>query len=68
MLAELNPVVRGWGNYYRRAHVRRLFNRLNGWILRRIWSWKYKRWRNAGSLMLTASKLYGELGLGLSEK
>lgn len=63
MLAELNPVVRGWGNYYRRAHVRRLFNRLNGWILRRIWSWKYKRWRNAGSLKLPASKLYGELGL-----
>ena len=23
VLAELNPIVRGWGNYYRRAHVRR---------------------------------------------
>ncbi len=63
MLAELNPVVRGWGNYYRRAHVRRLFNRLNGWILRRVWSWKYKRWRNAGSLKLPAPKFYGGLGL-----
>lgn len=63
MLAELNPVIRGWGLYYRRAHVRRLFNRLNGWILRRVWSWRHKRWRNAGPRKLPAQKLYGELGL-----
>ena len=44
MLAELNPVVRGWGMYYRRAHVRRLFNRLNGWIVLRVWNFRYRRW------------------------
>lgn len=44
----INPVIRGWGNYYRKAHVRRLFNRLQGWIVRRIWSHRFKRWRNAG--------------------
>jgi RNA-directed DNA polymerase len=63
LLDELNPVIRGWGNYFRRAHVRRLFHRLNGWIVRRIWSWRYKRWRNAGWRRLPRSKLYGELGL-----
>jgi group II intron reverse transcriptase/maturase len=31
MLDELNPVLRGWGNYYRRANVRRLFHRLTRW-------------------------------------
>lgn len=44
----LNPVIRGWGNYYRKAHVRRLFNRLQRWIVRRIWSHRCKRWRNQG--------------------
>ena len=63
MLDELNPVIRGWVNYFRRAHVRRLFHRLDGWIARRIWSWRYKRWRNLGWRRLPRSKLYGELGL-----
>jgi RNA-directed DNA polymerase len=63
LIAELNPVVRGWGNYYKRAHVRKLFNRLNRWIVRRIWSHQYKRWRNAGWKHLPESRLYGEHGL-----
>jgi RNA-directed DNA polymerase len=63
LLDELNPVVRGWGTYFRRANVRRLFHRLNGWIVRRIWSWRYKRWRNAGWKRLPRQRLYGELGL-----
>ena len=63
VLDELNPVIRGWGRYYCRAHVRRLFHRLNGWIMRRIWSWRYKRWRNQGWKRLPRRRLYGELGL-----
>jgi len=63
LLDELNPVIRGWGNYFRRAHVRRLFHRLDGWILRRIWSWRYKRWRCRGWRKLPGAKLYGKLGL-----
>lgn len=63
VLDELNPILRGWGNYYRRAHVRRLFNRLNRWVVRRVWSHQYKRWRNAGWRTLPERRLYGELGL-----
>ena len=63
LLDELNPVIRGWGMYYRRAHVRRLFNRLSRWIIRRIWSWRYKRWRNIGWKRLPERQLYGEFGL-----
>jgi group II intron reverse transcriptase/maturase len=63
LIDELNPVIRGWGNYYCKAHVRKLFNRLNRWIVRRIWSYKYKRWRNAGWKILPVRKLYGEMGL-----
>ena len=63
VLAELNPIIRGWGNYYRRAHVRRLFNRLNHWIVLRVWNHRHKHWRNAGWRELPDRRLYGELGL-----
>ena len=63
LIGELNPIIRGWGNYYRKAHVRKLFNRLDRWIRRRIWSHRTKHWRNAGWKELPESKLHGELGL-----
>ena len=62
-IAGLNPLLRGWGEYYKRAHVRKLFHRLDGWIRRRIWSHRYKRWSNAGWTQLPLPKLYGEYEL-----
>ena len=38
LIGRLNPILRGWGHYYKRSHVRRIFNRLNRWIVRRILS------------------------------
>jgi RNA-directed DNA polymerase len=63
LVVELNPLLRGWGEYYKRAHVRRLFNRLERWMIQRIWSHRYKRWRAAGWKRLPARGLYGEHGL-----
>src|SRR6267143_915961 len=63
LIEELNPLLRGWGEYYKRAHVRKLFHRLDGWIRRRIWSHRYKHWRNAGWTQLSLPKLYGEYEL-----
>jgi group II intron reverse transcriptase/maturase len=63
LIAELNPLLRGWGEYYKRAHVRLLFNRLDRWILRRIWSHRYKHWRNAGWKRVPPRVLYREHGL-----
>ena len=63
LVQGLNPLLRGWGHYYKRAHVRLLFNRLERWIVRRLWSHRYKHWRCAGWRSLPAAKLYGELGL-----
>ncbi len=60
---EINPVIRGWGNYYRKAHIRKLFAMLDRWIVRRLWSQRYKRWRNSGWKTLPDSKLREELGL-----
>jgi group II intron reverse transcriptase/maturase len=63
LIEELNPVIRGWGNYYGKAHVRKLFNKLNQWVVRRIWSHKFKRWRNAGWKTMPNRVLYGDFKL-----
>jgi len=63
LIERINPVLRGWGNYYRIGHVRKLFNRLGRWIVRRIWSHRKKRWRNSGWRELPEPRLYGEYGL-----
>ena len=63
LIDEMNPVLRGRGHYYKRAHVRTLFHQLDGWIVRRIWSHRFKRWRRGGWQQLPETKLYGEYGL-----
>jgi RNA-directed DNA polymerase len=63
LVADLNPVIRGWGLYYYKAHVRKLFARLDRWILRRIWAQRFKRWRCRGWQRLPERHLYRELGL-----
>ena len=63
LIAELNPLLLGWGHYYKRAHIRKLFHRLDGWVRRRLWSHRYRRWRCAGWKELPAARLYGEYGL-----
>ena len=63
LIKELNPILAGWGRYYRRAHVRRLFHRLDAWVVRRIWSHRFRRWRNVGWKRLPERVLYGEYKL-----
>jgi len=63
LIRQINPIVRGWGLHYCKAHVRKLFNRLNRWIVRRIWSHRFKRWRNSGWKLLSEATLYREYGL-----
>lgn len=63
LVERLNPLLRGWGSYYCKAHVRKLFNRLDRWVIRRLWSHRHKHWRNSGWRTLPARKLYGEYGL-----
>jgi len=63
MIEKLNPLLRGWGEYYKGAHVRTLFHRLDGWIVRRIRSHRFKRWRNNGERNLPTALLYQEYKL-----
>jgi RNA-directed DNA polymerase len=63
LIKELNPTLRGWGDYYKRAYIRTLFHKLDGWIVRRIWAHRFRRWRCGGWKQLPPAKLYGEFGL-----
>lgn len=63
LIDSINPVIRGWGNYFRKAHVRKLFNKLDRWITRRIWSHQFKKWRNCGWKTYPSWKLYLEYKL-----
>jgi len=63
IVETINPIIRGWGNYYCKSHVRKLFAMLDRWIVRRLWSQRYKRWRNSGWKTLPTSKLRSEFNL-----
>ena len=63
LIKQVNAVVRGWGHHYKRAHVRKLFHQLDGWLVRRIWSHRFGKWRCCGWTTLPLRKLYGEFGL-----
>lgn len=63
LIDNINPVIRGWGNYFRRAHIRKLFNKLDRWILRRLWNHRFKKWRNCGWKEYPTKELYGKYKL-----
>ena len=45
VIKELNPVIRGWVNYYRVANIKTLLRSLMSWIRRRLRMIKMKQWK-----------------------
>jgi RNA-directed DNA polymerase len=43
IIAELNPVLRGWGNYFRTGNADREFNKIDGFVYRRLQRWQERR-------------------------
>jgi RNA-directed DNA polymerase len=43
VIADLNPVLRGWGNYFRTGNAAKRFNQLDGYVWRRLRSLRVKR-------------------------
>lgn len=46
MVLKLNPVLRGWANYYRVANCQKQFGKLMKWIRRRLRMKKMKEWKS----------------------
>jgi RNA-directed DNA polymerase len=63
LIKTINPIIRGWGNYYCRSQVRKRFHQLDGWIVRRLWSHRAKRWRNNRWKDYPTKRLLGEFKL-----
>lgn len=63
LIEQINPIIRGWGNYYRKAHIRKHFAALDRWILHRIWSHRFKRWRGRWYRKLPEAVLYEQFKL-----
>ena len=36
IITKLNPVIRGWGNYFSKGDIKKLYEKLDGWIRMRI--------------------------------
>lgn len=48
-LQELNPILRGWANYYRYcAHAGRVFTGIDWYVADRMWRWMRKKRPKAG--------------------
>ncbi len=43
IIAELNPVLRGWGNYFRTGTCRREFHKMDDFVYQRMHRWQYRR-------------------------
>ena len=43
---DLNPLLRGWGNYFKMSHVIKIFHELDSWICRRLRCIKWRQWKH----------------------
>jgi group II intron reverse transcriptase/maturase len=47
VIAEINQVTRGWGNYFALAHYHRIFRQMNGFTANRVRQWLWRKHGNA---------------------
>ena len=43
IIAELTPVLRGWGNYFRTGNADREFNKMDAFVVKSLRRWQYRR-------------------------
>src|SRR5580658_6509994 len=61
IIAELNPVLRGWGNYFRTGNADREFNKMDAFVVMSLRRWQYRRGgqRPTKRAPFTGDQLYG---------
>lgn len=64
VITDLNPVLRGWGNYFRMANCGKLFRKLAGWIRRRLRAKQLALWKKPERLIRRLRQIgfQGEIG------
>jgi RNA-directed DNA polymerase len=48
IIKRLNPIIRGWGNYYRYSNAKETFNYIDHRIWQILWWWAQRRHNNKG--------------------
>jgi hypothetical protein len=43
VIADVHPVLRGWGNYFRTANAEKRFNQVDTYVWQRLWGLRMKR-------------------------
>lgn len=52
LIGRLNPVIRGWSNYYSTVVSAKAFERMDALTIWKLWKWAVKRHRNKGKKWL----------------
>lgn len=63
VVAAVNPVLRGWGQYFRHGHCLKAFDRLDGWVRMRLRSFLWKRKARGRAHHLWPNAYWASLGL-----
>jgi group II intron reverse transcriptase/maturase len=56
VIENLNPIIRGWGNYHNQGRNIGMFTKLDKWTRNRIRSYVWKRWRDRAAFNVHPSK------------
>jgi RNA-directed DNA polymerase len=61
IIAELTPVLRGWGNYFRTGNADREFNKMDNFVYKSLRRWHFRRGgqRRTKRPALSSDQLYG---------
>jgi RNA-directed DNA polymerase len=54
---DLNPVLRGWANYYRLSEVTGIFEELDAWVRRKLRCSQWRQWKRGRTRIKERRKL-----------
>jgi RNA-directed DNA polymerase len=63
IVAAVNPILRGWGNYFRHGHCQKRFARLDAWVRMRLRSFLRKRKAGGFTHFRWPNAFFAALGL-----
>ena len=53
LISRLNPIIRGWCNYFSPLVSKVVFNRMNNHMFKRLWNWARRRHGNKGRFFIS---------------
>jgi RNA-directed DNA polymerase len=61
IIADLTPVLRGWGNYFRTGNAHRMFHKMDRFVVRSLRLWQFRRGGQRATKRppFTRDQLYG---------